>query len=220
VLRLLFLLLLPTVFAQPQPPPRPPAWNLSAWDHVTQRCAWVEGNVLKMHCTSAGLVQREALPLEGTITVTVEASGGPAPQSKMRDFWIGLALNAAVVEDDSYVQAALAYNIEPYKGYDHPYGVTLHVPANECCELLKPIKAHDGWHTLSVSYRAADGYTRASVDGVETATYAYLVAPPRIELLCVAVDPGTGGTRALADCAFRNLRVEHDIEPAVAYPVP
>lgn len=169
-----------------------------AWEPYGEPCATMRGDTVVMHCTSgAGL--GDTLPLDRELFVSVEArASGPS-------FWVGLALNADVPADDSYVQAALAYQVEPYTDMAEPYGVMLNTPALDCCALLKPVAA-DTWHRLSVRYDPENGYTVVCVDDACSGTYARLSGPPRIELLCVAVGPSTPGG-GVADCAFRGLKV-------------
>lgn len=174
-----------------------PAWNLSDWQPVTQQCSRIDADVLRMHCTSAGLASVRRYDLTGGLDVSVEVQA-----SALGRYWAGLALNADVAADNRYAEAAITRGITPFDDLAAPSGVMLADSASTCCVDLGPVDA--GWHTLRVQYR--NGRAVVSVDGTAARTRIDLGADAQIELLCVAVNPGESGGDT-ADCQFRNLRI-------------
>lgn len=175
------------------------AWDLSAWQPITQSCSTVQGDTLIMECESAGLasVQRYSGAVRGSVEVQAQAIGTTP------NYWAGLALNSDVVGDGRYAEVALTRGIEPFDG--GPAAVALSTTSKaDCCLTMQTIDPAL-WHTLSVDY--ANGRATYTVDGKSTSVRVKLGSSYHVELLCVAVNPGTHIDGALSRCNWRNLSV-------------
>lgn len=191
-----YLLLIPLVFGHIPPP----AWDMADWHLYAEPCATAQGDTLIMRCQSTGLVSNREYT--GRLRVSVQVRVTPADDGR---FWAGLALNGDVAADDLYAQAAITQGIAPYWTTLEPWGVQLSTPADRCCDWLTPVDLAE-WHTLTVDY---DGRGRAtiSVNGHTVPVAIDLGTAYRVELLCVAVDPGESLRGAYATCEWRDLTV-------------
>lgn len=178
-----------------------PAWSFADWQPVTEQCSAIQGDVLVMECQSAGLASAQRY--SGTIHVSVEVQAGPIGSTP--NYWAGLALNSNVSADDSYAQIALARGIEPFDGLETPSAVLLSTTGrSSCCQIVQPIDPA-AWHTLAIDY--ANGRATYAIDGASRTVKVSLGRSYQIELLCVAVDPGTSAPGALTRCNWRNLQI-------------
>lgn len=153
-----------------------------------------------MECQSAGLVSTQEY--EGAVTVSVDVRAQAVGTSP--SYWAGLALNADLKADNTYVQAAITQGIEPFTGLTKPHGVALSTTYNTCCTVLQEAPS-DGWHHLSVIYTGRKA--TMCVDG-QCTTVNWRAQSYQIELLCVADNPGTPNTGALTHCEFKNLVIK------------
>lgn len=178
-----------------------PAWSLADWQPITEQCATVQGDTLIMECQSAGLAS--AQHYAGSIHVSIEVQAqavGATP-----NYWAGLALNSDVVADDRYAEVALTQGIAPFEGLNAPSAVLLSTTgASNCCQVAGAIDP-SVWHTLAIDYSA--GKATYTVDGVSRSVRVKLGSSYQIELLCVAVSPGTSVPGALTRCQWRHLKV-------------
>lgn len=191
-----YLLLIPLILGHIPPP----AWDMADWYLYAEPCATIAGDTLIMRCQSTGLVLNREYT--GRLRVSAQVRVTPADDGR---FWAGLALNGDVAGDDLYAQAALTQGIAPYWTTDSPWGVQLSTPADRCCDWLVPVDLAE-WHTLTVEYDGR-GHATIGVDGHTVPVAINLGAAYRIELLCVAVDPGESVPGAQATCEWRDLTV-------------
>ena len=204
----MYRLLIPLVLALAAPAP---AWNLDDWYLWAEPCATVEGDTLVMRCQSTGLVSNQEY--SGRTSVSVRVRVTPAEDGR---FWAGLALNSDVPADNWYTQAAMTHGIAPFWDSPGPYAVTLSDGGGKdhCCDWMGAVDIAE-WHTLTVDY---DGKGKAvlRVDGYEATTRIDLGSAFRVELLCVAVDPGESRLGAYATCEWRDLTYHNGHQPSHA----
>jgi len=176
-----------------------PAWSLSDWQPVTEQCSTVAGDTLVMECQSAGLasVQRYTGAVHVSVDVQAQAVGSTP------NYWAGLALNSNVKADDQYAQVALAQGIAPFDDLAQPSAVLLATTGKaSCCQVVGVIDPA-AWHTLSIDY--ANGRATSTIDGIRRTVKISLGRSYQVELLCVAVSPGTSVPGARTRCQWRNL---------------
>lgn len=184
-----------------------PVWDLTAWAPVTQQCSTISGDVLTMECQSAGLASNQRYT--GAVHISVEVQAGPIGTTS--NYWAGLALNSNVASDDSYAEVALTQGIAPFEGLETPSAVLLSTTGkSNCCQVVGRIDPVL-WHTLTIDYSA--GKATYTVDGTARAVRVKLGTSYQVELLCVAVDPGTSVSGALTRCNWRNLSVVGQTAP-------
>lgn len=178
-------------------------WDLTQWQAITQQCSYSVADTLTMRCESAGLVTKQWY--SGAIDVSVDVLAFPV--GTVSQYWTGLALNGNVAIDDNYAEIALTQQIEPFTTVTTPSAVILSTTGKDnCCQIIKQIDPAL-WHTLRIQYN--NGKATYSIDGISKQVNVHLVKYYQIELLCVAVNPGTHVDGALTQCQFKNLRV-HD----------
>lgn len=176
-------------------------WNLSQWTAHAEQCSSVELDVLIMECQSTGLVSNQRY--SGAIHVSVEVQA--EPMGTVQNYWAGLALNSDIIADDQYAQIALMQGIEPFNSTNTPSAVVLSTTGKEdCCQVVRGID-QKLWHTLSIDY--AKNSALYTIDGISKSVHVNLGNAYQIELLCVAVNPGTSVPGALTKCKWRNLQI-------------
>jgi hypothetical protein len=169
-------------------------WVL-AWYVVTQACSRIEGALLIMECASAGLVSEE---YRSAMTVAVDVRAGPVGATP--SYWAGLALNGDVEADNDYVQAAITRGIEPFDAMDEPRGVILATTGDS--RVLGEAPSAE-WHRLSISYDGRQAYICVNE---ECGVAAWGASAYRLELLCVADNPGQPNAGGLTRCEWKDMR--------------
>lgn len=194
---MIYRILIALVFAS-----APVAWDVRAWQPITQECSRVEGAILIMECESAGLVSKDTY--SGALRVSVDVQAQAVGNSP--NFWAGLALNGDVVGDSQYAEVAVTQGIQPFEDTGSPTAVTLSTTGrDDCCIQMQQVDAAQ-WHTLVIDY--SNGRATYTVDGRSATVKVNPGRSYQIELLCVATNPGTASPGALTRCQWRNLTTE------------
>lgn len=184
------------------------------WDYVTQHCFDVPySGTLRMSCESGGLVSRQAWDSSKPIDARVWMRALPDPNSTTDRFWGGFTL---LYRDDppagnnwlpEYVEVALERGIAPYNDGD-PAAHIVHLTtprASACCDKLAAYTPGE-WMEVRIVYEP--GQVAYFVNGSLLKTVRVtLGGPVRLDLLCVAVNPGESSPGARALCEFGLLEV-------------
>lgn len=178
-------------------------WS-DSWERYKEQCAHGEESIVVMECQSTGLISPQSYITP--ILVEVSMRGAPAKSSSTDTFWVGIALNSDIAADNKYAEIAITRGIAPYHEYHDIVIAHLTTPPYST-HVFTSTEANT-WHKVRIEYR--NDVARYFVDDILYKTIeVYLDKTTRVELLCVAVNPGETIKGALSHCEFT--------EPVVRY---
>lgn len=172
-------------------------YDTSNWYVVTQNCSQIVNDNLVMDCASSGYVYKVPVDLNHKILVRVRARAGAA-----KSFWLSLALNSNVKDDNQYASIAIQRNTWPYANYPDRTLITyLNGGTSDWLKFLTEANV-DQWYYLQMVYD--HGKVSYFVDNQwYTDAYVDLGKQTYIEVLC-----GSG----VAHCEFEPVYINYALD--------